>query len=96
MTETVLAGLEAEEGQFDEWDPANVAPVVAWLAGDDAGDITGQVFVIFANHLYLLSGWDVAGRVDVEGRFTIDQLSAERDRLFGGRSPGLPPMGFGE
>ena len=25
-----------EEGEFDEWDPANIAPVVAWLATDAA------------------------------------------------------------
>src|SRR5690606_27880017 len=45
MTETVLQGMEPAPGEFDEWDPANIAPVVAWFAGDAAADVTGQVFV---------------------------------------------------
>jgi NAD(P)-dependent dehydrogenase (short-subunit alcohol dehydrogenase family) len=46
MTEPVLGSLRPDEGQFDEWDPANIAPVVAWLASDAASDITGQVMVV--------------------------------------------------
>src|SRR3954452_23732417 len=49
MTETVLGefGAPPEGGGFDEWDPENIGPVVAWLASDDAADVSGQVFVVF-------------------------------------------------
>jgi NAD(P)-dependent dehydrogenase (short-subunit alcohol dehydrogenase family) len=95
MTETVLQGMEAAPGEFDEWDPANIAPVVAWLAGDDAADVSGQVFVVFANRLHLMGGWDLEHTVETDGRWTIDALQASKHELFGDRSPGLPKMGFG-
>jgi 3-oxoacyl-[acyl-carrier protein] reductase len=95
MTETVLVGLEPEEGQFDEWDPANIAPVVTWLAGGDTADITGQVFVVFANRLHLMDGWDLEATVETDGRWTLDDLRARRGELFADRNPGLPRMGFG-
>ncbi len=95
MTETVLVGLEPAEGQFDEWDPANIAPVVAWLAGDASGDITGQVFVVFANRLHLMDGWDLEATVETEGRWTIDELESHKAELFADRRSGLPRMGFG-
>jgi NAD(P)-dependent dehydrogenase (short-subunit alcohol dehydrogenase family) len=95
MTETVLQGLEPVPGEFDEWDPANIAPVVAWLAGDDAADVSGQVFIVFANRLHLMGGWDLLDTVETEGRWTIDELRARKDELFGDRKHGLPKMGFG-
>ena len=95
MTETVLVGLEPEPGEFDEWDPANIAPVVGWLASDAAADISGQVFVVFANRVILMSGWDLERTIEGDGAFTIDELVARTDELFGDRSSGLPTMGFG-
>jgi NAD(P)-dependent dehydrogenase (short-subunit alcohol dehydrogenase family) len=97
MTETVLTGLEPAEGQFDEWDPANVAPVVAWLVSPDAADISGQVFVVNGDKVHLMSGWHRIGRIDNGGsRFTPAELTARRDELFREHSSKLPSMGFGE
>jgi 3-oxoacyl-[acyl-carrier protein] reductase len=95
MTETVLHGIEPGEGGFDEWDPANIAPVVVWLAGEDAADISGQVFVAFANRLHLMQGWDLYGTIETEGRWTLDDLRSRKQELFGELSSGLPKMGFG-
>jgi NAD(P)-dependent dehydrogenase (short-subunit alcohol dehydrogenase family) len=97
MTETVLGALLPEEGAFDEWDPANVAPVVAWLASDAGHDITGQVFVVNGDKVHLMGGWHRIGRIDNGGkRWSVDDLDARSDELFAEREPGLPPMGFGE
>jgi len=95
MTETVLVGLEAKEGEFDEWAPENIAPVVAWLAGDDTADVSGQVFVVFANRVHLMSGWDLCSTIETDGRWTIADLVDRKAELFGDRRPGLPKMGFG-
>jgi len=97
MTETVLGALIPEEGQFDEWDPANIAPVVAWLASDAAADITGQVIVVNGDKAHLMEGWHRVGRIDNGGRrWTVADLEAKRGDLFGDRSTKLPAAGFGE
>jgi len=97
MTETVLGPLTPVEGAFDEWDPANVAPVVAWLAGDGTDGINGQVFVVFGDKVHLMNGWDRCGRIDNEGRrWTVDDLAGRVHELFGDRPTGLPVTGFGE
>jgi NAD(P)-dependent dehydrogenase (short-subunit alcohol dehydrogenase family) len=95
MTETVLEGIGPDEHGFDEWDPANIAPVVGWLASDEAADVTGQVFVVFANRLHLMAGWHLAGTIEADGPLSPTFIDAHRAALFGDRSPGLPPMGFG-
>ena len=92
---TVLVGLEPEEGQFDEWDPANISPTVAWLASDLSEAVNGQVFVVFANRLHPLSGWDLHGTKETEGQWTAEGIAERADELFGDRRTGTPPAGFG-
>ena len=97
MTQSVLGGLSPEEGRFDEWDPDNIAPVVAWLASDLAADVTGQLFVVNGDKVHLMEGWHRVGRIDNGGeRFTAQALESARSSLFGSRSTGVPVTGFGE
>jgi 3-oxoacyl-[acyl-carrier protein] reductase len=97
MTETVFGSLQPEHGGFDEWDPANIAPVVAWLASDDAADVTGQVLVVAGDKVHLMTGWSRIGRIANDGRrWTVDDLDDRRSELFGERGSGLPVTGFGE
>lgn len=97
MTETVLGALTPEEGAFDEWDPANIAPVVVWLASDAAADITGQVIVVNGDKVHLMHGWHRVGRIDNDGRrWTVADLEAGRSTLFGEHGSRLPAPGFGE
>jgi 3-oxoacyl-[acyl-carrier protein] reductase len=92
MTEALL-GLSAEADGFDEWDPDNIAPVVAWLATDEAAHITGQVFMVFGGQVHVLQGWTSAGKLERDARWTVDELEAQAGELFGGRDTGVPPLG---
>jgi NAD(P)-dependent dehydrogenase (short-subunit alcohol dehydrogenase family) len=100
MTETVDGGewLQPQAGEFDAADPANVAPVVAWLAGDEAADVNGQVIVVWGEHLYLLHGWHLVNELSAGGRrWTIADLAAKKDEFFAPAERGskIPAMGFG-
>src|SRR3989454_4213179 len=39
-----IMGQKTPEGEVDMFNPANVAPLVVWLAIDDAASVNGQVF----------------------------------------------------
>ncbi|NLT29346.1 MAG: SDR family NAD(P)-dependent oxidoreductase [Propionibacterium sp.] len=59
MTTAVPAMAEmmaAPESGFDAMDPANVSPLVAWLASAEA-QITGRVFEVEADQVSLADGW---------------------------------------
>jgi NAD(P)-dependent dehydrogenase (short-subunit alcohol dehydrogenase family) len=58
-----LMGQEAPEGEFDVFSPRNVAPLVAWLASDDAKGVHGEVFRVGGGTVWLMKGWHSAGKV---------------------------------
>lgn len=97
MTETVLGdyGAPPEGDAFDEWDPENIGPLVAWLASDDAADVTGQVFVVFGGRLHLMEGWTMVSEIEQDAQWSVDSIAARKAELFGERRTGAPRMGFG-
>ena len=97
MTETVLGdyGAPPEGDAFDEWDPDNIGPVVAWLASDDAADVTGQVFVVFGGRLHLFEGWTMVSEIEQHERWSVAAIAARKAELFAERRSGAPRMGFG-
>jgi NAD(P)-dependent dehydrogenase (short-subunit alcohol dehydrogenase family) len=96
MTEDVLGDFAAAKpGEFDEWDPDNIGPVVTWLASDHAVDVTGQVFVVIGGRIHLFRGWEMVGEIEQAQRWTVDAIAARAGELFGEGGSGLPTMGFG-
>ncbi len=96
MTEELLGDFAAaKEGQFDEWHPNNVGPVVAWLVSPLAERISGQVFVVFGGRVHRMQNWDMVGEIEQDHTWTVAELAARRDELFGDARPGPPQMGFG-
>lgn len=62
---------------FDEWDPANVSPVVAWLATEDC-PATGQLYYVHGRTVGMMRGWELGEQVTSDGRWTVRELA---DRL---------------
>ncbi len=95
MTETVLGdyGAPPQDGAFDEWDPDNIGPVVAWLAGDDAADVTGQVFVVFGGRLHLMEGWTMVSEIEQDDRWTVEAITARKTELLCGSTTSTRPCG---
>ncbi len=58
-----LMGGEVKEGEFDVFSPRNVAPLVAWLASDDAKDVHGETFRVGGGTVWLMQGWHSVAKV---------------------------------
>jgi NAD(P)-dependent dehydrogenase (short-subunit alcohol dehydrogenase family) len=65
--------LERKFG-FDVLDPDNIAPLVVYLASDDAKGITGQVFRIIGGTVWLLESWRSFDKTAKPGRWTPEEL----------------------
>jgi NAD(P)-dependent dehydrogenase (short-subunit alcohol dehydrogenase family) len=65
-----------DPSRFDEWDPANVSPLVAWLAST-ACTVTGQVFHTFGGTIAPMTGWRRRPGVERPERWTVDAIAEE-------------------
>lgn len=74
------------DGTFDLWDPANVSPLVAYLATKDC-PFTGGVFHVGGNEVGLFRGWDVddVDFIVTDGRWTVADLEQQAPRLLENR-----------
>ncbi|MFN8640329.1 MAG: SDR family oxidoreductase [Candidatus Binatia bacterium] len=74
-------GKKVEEGKFDVFDPRNIAPLVAWLASDDAANVHGEVFRVGGGTVWLMQGWHSVGKVSQKATWEPaslgDKLKAE-------------------
>jgi len=71
---------------FDVLDPDNIAPLVVYLASDDAKDITGQVFRIIGGTVWLLESWRSFDKITKPGRWAPEELGPKVKELLG-RAP---------
>ncbi|MDH5636662.1 MAG: SDR family oxidoreductase [Candidatus Bathyarchaeota archaeon] len=66
---------------FDVLDPDNIAPLVVYLASDDAKDITGQVFRIIGGTVWLLESWRSFDKIMKPSRWTPEELGPKVKEL---------------
>lgn len=64
-----------DENEFDYWHPANVSPLVAYLATADCA-FTGATFFVKAGEVEVASGWHTTATVEKVGRWTVQELAA--------------------
>ena len=93
MTEANPKFTKPESG-FDKYDPANVSPMVGFLASDAAADVSGQAFIVLGDQVHRMQPAAIAASV-VAGatRWTVEGLIAAKDELFAGTSSGVPVWG---
>jgi len=72
----------AEPDRFDEWDPANVSPLVAWLASESC-PVTGQLIYAFGGTVAPMRGWSRGVGLQKTGRWTIEELAKRLPDLLG-------------
>jgi NAD(P)-dependent dehydrogenase (short-subunit alcohol dehydrogenase family) len=72
----------ADPAAFDSWDPANISPVVAYLATESC-PATGRVFFVQGGQVRLFQPWTMTESIDKDDRWTVAELAAEMHRLGG-------------
>ena len=79
LTESVPALAEVvappdDPAAFDAWHPANVSPLVAWLAAPGC-PVTGRVFLAHGGKVQLFRPWSLEGVVEKDGRWSAAELA---------------------
>ena len=90
LTEDVFPDMMRKPDQgFDVMDPANIAPLVAWLCSEASGDVTGRIFEIEGGKLSVADGWRTGPAIDRGGRWDpADVGDAVRELL----AKAVPPQ----
>ncbi len=69
-----------DPGRFDIWDPANVSPLVAYLAAEDC-PATGKVFFVQGGKVQVFQPWTLGDAIQRDERWTVAELSQEMKSL---------------
>src|ERR1700733_1802671 len=84
MTDSVpTERRRAKTASADERSPDNVAPVVAYLASERSGWITGRVIHSMGSEISLYSNPEPISRIIGTGPWDADELSYQAERAFG-------------
>ena len=73
QTAPLMAGPD-KEGEHDYFDPAHIAPLVTWLASEDAADVHGEIFRVGGGCVWLMQGWHSVGTVKKKGTWDAAEL----------------------
>jgi NAD(P)-dependent dehydrogenase (short-subunit alcohol dehydrogenase family) len=90
MTDSVPAGRRRTRPDVDERSPENVAPIVAYLASERSGWITGRIIHSSGYEVSLYSNPEPVVRIVGTGPWQPDALAEQVERSFGpllGRAP---------
>jgi NAD(P)-dependent dehydrogenase (short-subunit alcohol dehydrogenase family) len=63
------------DGEFDAFSPANISPLVAYLASEKCV-LTGKVFAVQGGAISELAGWHDVKVIETEGPWAIDDIAA--------------------
>jgi NAD(P)-dependent dehydrogenase (short-subunit alcohol dehydrogenase family) len=72
--------MAVRDGVFDEWDPSNVSPVVAYLASA-ACRFNGETFFVRGGTVQRVRSWELAETVRCDAAWSVDALTAALEKL---------------
>ncbi|WP_020649945.1 SDR family oxidoreductase [Solimonas variicoloris] len=83
MTEPVFGSVmkKPDDGSFDHYDPANVAPLVVWLCSPQSAHVSGKVFEVEGGKVSIATGWKTGIVRDKKARWNPAELGAVVDEL---------------
>ena len=92
MTEANPKFAAPEEG-FDKYAPANISPLVAWLASDESAATSGHVFIIIGDEIHLIRPTAIVSTISAGGQaWTLDGITEQLPDLFGDIPTSIPPF----
>jgi NAD(P)-dependent dehydrogenase (short-subunit alcohol dehydrogenase family) len=71
-----------DPGRFDVWDPANISPLVAYLATEGC-PATGKVFFVQGGKVQMFQNWTLTESVERDDRWTVAELESAMKTLVG-------------
>lgn len=76
MTEDVFADMMKipEDGSFDKFDPANVAPLIVYLVSEGSSHVNGHCFESFGGKLSIAQGWKTGPINDKGARYSPSEI----------------------
>jgi NAD(P)-dependent dehydrogenase (short-subunit alcohol dehydrogenase family) len=64
-----------DDNAFDEWDPANISPLVAYLSSAECA-FSGETFFVKGGEVTRVKSWELAETVDAGKYWSVADLSA--------------------
>jgi NAD(P)-dependent dehydrogenase (short-subunit alcohol dehydrogenase family) len=75
---------EPKEGEFNARDPMHVGEFVSYLASPEAGWISGQVFSVYGDRVFLTKGWHNVAKLEKQGEaWTAPELVTAVPKMAG-------------
>jgi NAD(P)-dependent dehydrogenase (short-subunit alcohol dehydrogenase family) len=69
-----------DASKFDVWDPANVSPMVAYLATEGC-ELTGQCFLVQGGLVQYFQPWTLTAKLEQQERWSVAALSERVPKL---------------
>ena len=66
--------MKPAENSFDQWDPANISPLVAYLSSE-ACLFNGETFFVQGGNVTIIESWKRGARVDRDSKWTVPELA---------------------
>ena len=71
---------EPSDGGFDQWDPANISPLVAYLASE-ACAFTGETWFVQGGVVRRVQSWEMTDTVERDDRWDVASLTTAMNTL---------------